>query len=146
MEPENKLELSDKLSFDFNAREHLRSIASWAKIIVITSVIGYLFSLIQVFFTEPPKAPRATEGFDSTLPIEAASSPVWTIVSIAIGLVVNFFLFRFAAQTRIALTKYDQKELGAGFNNLKNYFIIVSIMVLVMFLIVIGFITVLVFL
>ena len=67
-----------------------------------------------------------------------------TIVSVLIGLLINFFLFRFATQSRGGITALNQDELNGSFRNLKIYFIIISIlMIIVSLLVFIGVIAIL---
>ncbi|HEX6190920.1 MAG TPA: hypothetical protein VFZ42_01085 [Chitinophagaceae bacterium] len=123
------------IRIDDTAKRHITALAQWAMIIVITAVIGYVITLIQAFIpsrtiieTEPD-----SEGFSSFMRM-GGQSIAGAIFGIVIGLLINYFLYRFSVQSRKGLAISDIDELGGGFRNLKIYFIIVSIFMIIFFL------------
>jgi hypothetical protein len=132
MEPENKNDIFGDLNFDATAIQHIRSITSWALVIVVVALISYGLSLIQVF-TAPEVSTVRSEGFDFDFKING-SGKGGTIITILIGLLVNFFLYRFATQARTGLNGLNQSELNKSFGSLKVYFMITSILCMLVFL------------
>lgn len=139
MQPENTTpndnDLFGDLSFDHTAKQYLRSIASWAKVIVIVAVIGYALSLIMVLTAPAVLAPKA-EGFDFYI-TQRSQSLGWQIFVILIGLLINYFLFRFASLAKTGVNGLNQEALNKSFNNLKVYFIIFTIISILIFLVII---------
>ena len=115
------------LSIDETAKDHLRGISSWAMIIVITAVIGYVVAIIKAAM---PKAQVVqSEGFGVS--VSTGQSLGGAIFGIILGLLVNYFLYQFANLTKKGVNGMNQTDLNAGFYNLKIYFVIISIMVII---------------
>jgi hypothetical protein len=140
MQPENQNDLFGELTFDFTAKQYIRSIASWAMVIVVVALISYVISLVSVFST-PDIGPKK-EGFDFGFKVtsESIGGQVFTVV---VGLILNLFLFRFAMQARTGLNGLNQSSLNRSFINLKNYLMMASIIWILMLLLFILGVTVL---
>lgn len=137
MEQQQHSELFPDMDIDHIAKQHIRSAASWAMIIVVTTVLGYVVSLLVTFLSKKP-AVQQSEGFDITR-VSAGGEAVTEIISILIGLFINFFLFRFATQARAAVSDFSQQQMGGAFRSLKIYFMITTILaILVAGLLIIG--------
>jgi len=115
------------LSIDETAKDHLRRICSWTMVIVITAVIGYVVAIIKALM---PKAQVIqSEGFGASLNTGQGIGSV--IFGIIIGLLVNYFLYQFANLTKKGINGMSQTDLNAGFYNLKIYFVIISVLVII---------------
>jgi hypothetical protein len=139
MQPENTTrensDLFGDLSFDHTAKQYIRSIASWAIVIVVVAIISYAISLVRVLTTPELITPK-TEGFDFGFKMQSESVGS-TVFLILVGLLINYFLFRFATLARTGLNGLNQASLNKSFNSLKAYFIIQTILCILVFLIVI---------
>lgn len=133
--PDNNSDLFGDLSFDHTAKQYIRSIASWAIVIVVVAVISYALSLIRVLTAPEIVTPKA-EGFDFNFAMKSEGVG-GTVFVILVGLLINYFLYRFATLAKTGLNGLDQTSLNKSFNNLKVYFIILSIVCLLIFLVVI---------
>jgi len=115
------------LSIDETAKDHLRRICSWTMVIVITAVIGYVVAIIKALM---PKAQVIqSEGFGVS--VGAGQNLGSVIFGIIIGLLINYFLYQFANLTKKGVNGMSQTDLNAGFYNLKIYFVIISIIVII---------------
>ncbi|HYV53811.1 MAG TPA: hypothetical protein VE933_04465 [Chitinophagaceae bacterium] len=115
------------LSIDETAKDHLRRICSWTMVIVITAVIGYVVAIIKALM---PKAQVIqSEGFGVS--VGAGQNLGSVIFGIIIGLLINYFLYQFANLTKKGVNGMSQTDLNTGFYNLKIYFVIISIMVII---------------
>jgi small-conductance mechanosensitive channel len=115
------------LSIDETAKDHLRRICSWTLVIVITAVIGSVVAIVKAF---TPKAQVVqSEGFGVSLNTGQGIGSV--IFGIIIGLLVNYFLYQFANLTKKGINGMSQTDLNAGFYNLKIYFVIISVLVII---------------
>jgi len=129
----------EELHLDETGKMHLRSVASWAMVIVVTSVIGYLVSIFQAL--NPPAADEyAAEGFDKVL--NYGNSIGGTIFYVMIGLLVNYFLYRFAARSKSSIDGIDSVSLNSGVRSLKIYFAITSILMILAFLLILFTMTI----
>lgn len=120
----NQGDIFSELSFDGIARQYLRSIAGWAMTIVILTVAGYLISVLTLL-----AGPVKTSGpgnLDAELGF-TGSGTVYSVGSIIVGLVINFFLYRFARLVRTGFEGLSQEQVNNSFSNLKIYFTLKSI-------------------
>ena len=115
------------LSIDETAKDHLRRICSWTLVIVITAVIGYVVAIIKAFM--PKTQVVQSEGFGVSLSTGQGIGSV--IFGIIIGLLINYFLYQFANLTKKGVNGMSQSDLNAGFYNLKIYFVIISVLVII---------------
>jgi small-conductance mechanosensitive channel len=115
------------LSIDETAKDHLRRICSWTMVIVITAVIGYIVAVIKALM--PKTQVIQSEGFGVS--VGAGQNLGSVIFGIIIGLLINYFLYQFANLTKKGVNGMSQTDLNAGFYNLKIYFVIISIMVII---------------
>ena len=134
MEQQNSDLFSDEIKIDETGKNHILGLASWAMLIVIVSVLGYVLDLLDAF-TGRNEAAVQSEGFGVYFKT-GGNSIGGAILSLLIGLLINFFLFRFAKQSRSGITALNQDELNRSFRNLKIYFIIGSILMIIVSLIV----------
>jgi small-conductance mechanosensitive channel len=115
------------LSIDETAKDHLLKICSWTMIIVITAVIGYVVAIIKALM---PKAQVIqSEGFGVS--VTTGQNLASVIFGIIIGLLINYFLYQFAKLTKKGVDGMSQTDLNAGFYNLKIYFVIISVLVII---------------
>ncbi len=136
-QPQTSL-FSSELKIDETAKNHIRSMASWIMIIVTVAVIGYAINILGLFSNKNIVMPR-TEGFGSSL-ITDSNSPGQVLFSVIIGLLLNYFLFRFASGAKSALNGMNQAQMASSFRSLKIYFVITSILlILVTLFLFIGF-------
>jgi len=115
------------LSIDETAKDHLRRISSWTMIIVITAVIGYVVAIIKALM--PKTQGTQSEGFG--ISINTGQNLGSVILGILIGLLLNYFLYQFANLTKRGVNGMSQTDLNAGFYNLKIYFVIISVLVII---------------
>jgi hypothetical protein len=115
------------LSINETSKDHLKKIATWAIVIVICAVIGYILTIIKAL---QPRGPlQESEGFGVS--VTAGGGIAGVILGIIIGLLVNYFLFQFANFIRKGLNGMSQTDLNTGFYNLKVYFVIVGILIII---------------
>jgi hypothetical protein len=132
MEEQNQL-IPDSVRIDTTAAEHIRSMASWAMIIVVTSVIGYVLSILELFITPADLTSPQPEGF--SVPVVGTNSSIGgTIFAILLGLAVNYFLYRFASGIKTGVNSMQLDQVNHGFRHLKMYFTISTILMIIVLL------------
>jgi hypothetical protein len=107
----NDLDNFFHLSFDAIGREHLKQVASWAKIASIAAIASYAVHLFLVLFGHSRFA---------------SFGDVWsTLLNVTIvggGATVNYFLYRFAVAAGRGVQSMDALHVNSGFNSLRLYF------------------------
>jgi len=126
--------LFSEVTIDETAKSNIAGIASWAMIIVVTAVIGYVLTVIGLF-TKPSVVTVQRDGFTSSMAMGGGEA-VGTIITIIVGLVINYFLYKFATQSRISLATHSQEHLADSFRNLKIYFAITTVLMIIGLLII----------
>ena len=132
-----------ELQFDENAKASIKTMASWALIIVIASVVGYVLAIVKHFLPQS-QIEKFLESDDySAGSISGAaktSSLIGTVISIGIGLVITYFLYMFATKAKKGIEGLSQYDINVGFNNFKNYFLIIGILIIILliFMLVVG--------
>ncbi len=135
MQQQNQDHLFGELSFDATAKQHIRSMASWAMTVVTVAVIGYIISLVDLFMYREVAVSTRSEGFDFSFGL-TGSNMITSIIAVLVGLLINYFLFRFASQAKSGLDGLNQAQLNSSFNNLKTYFMIISVFLIIVFVLV----------
>ena len=119
------------LHIDEATKENLRTMASWALIVAATMVIRYVISIIEFFNTRRRLQSMADEyGYEYEYDT-SDSGLIWTLLGIAIGLIVCYFLYRFSTLTKKGLESNSQEDFDNGILNLRNYFLTVAIVLIV---------------
>lgn len=133
MEQDNRSSnLFNEMSIDAMGKQYIRSLASWAMVIVVVAVIGYIINILELFKAKPVSYSRM-EGFGGFAQGLSGSNAFSVFFGIVIGGLINFFLFRFASLAKAGIDGHDQQKLTSSFNNLKAYFMACSIMLIIIF-------------
>ncbi|MFT3677436.1 MAG: hypothetical protein QM781_16180 [Chitinophagaceae bacterium] len=127
-QPENQSSLFSELEYDPMAKSYISSMASWALIVGVCAVISLCLSIYELYRPREVFS-RRTEGFGSLEMVSNAATGSG-IISIIITLVINIILIRFAVSARRQLENGNAIGLGQSFGNLKAYFMIISILVI----------------
>jgi hypothetical protein len=118
MEDQHQPDNIFNVSIDLEAKEHLRMAALWAKIIAVIAFISAGVSLLSSFLGNKSGVQMIGSFFGS-------------LVGVTISVIVNIFLYRFASKTIQGLVGNNQQEFSAGIDNLRNYFKIIGIILII---------------
>ncbi|HMR91898.1 MAG TPA: hypothetical protein PKC69_06275 [Chitinophagaceae bacterium] len=116
----------DELKMDATAKNHLKGIATWAMIVVVTAVLGYIVTIADTFLSPAYQVGRMREGFTASVAF-GQKSMTGAIIQTVIGLIIHFFLYRFCVLISQSVRAMDQDKTGAAFRNLKIYFAITGV-------------------
>jgi uncharacterized membrane protein len=119
MEYNNPLEKTYELEIDTQAREHLKPITTWARIIALIGFINVGLSVLRFFMQGPNSGPGIFAGLFGTF------------ISGAIMVVLYIFLLRFANSTAAGVNTENQDEFNYGISNLKLYFKTIGILLII---------------
>ena len=118
---------SSEIKIDAAARSQLTAIASWAMVVVAVTVLGYVLNILELIISdESGSAATLSEGFTATV-FSGEKDVTGTLITIAIGLVVNYFLFRFAGLMSSSIRGMSRERFSRSFRHLKIYFAITAI-------------------
>jgi hypothetical protein len=120
------------LRFDDTAKTHIKSTVNWVMIIVICSVIGYVLSIIQ--FIKPAPKLIFSEGESFAVPSAGGQNTFSVIISFVIGILLTWLLYNFARYAKKGVDGTSSADLNKGFMSLKNYFLVISILFIIMVL------------
>lgn len=134
--------------FDEESRMNIKTMASWAMIIVITSLAGYVLSIIS-YAKNKQDAMEVYEsmedvGFGRIFKYASQGNITQLILSILVGLLLVYFLYQFSTRAKKGVETLDPVELNSGLAGLKNYFMamgIISIIVIALIFIALIFLT-----
>jgi hypothetical protein len=131
MEQQSDL-FSNEIKIDSAAKEQIRAIASWCMVIVVVAVSGYILSILELFLQPDEPVITQSEGFSASF-LAGQKSVAGTIITIMIGLAINYFLYRFASTVGTSIASLSQEKFSNSFRNLKIYFAITTI-IMILFL------------
>lgn len=116
------------VAFDESTRAQVRQAAQWAKICALCAFIGYGLALIVAMFGQ------ATVVQNENLRVSGfgrAGNIFGGLISAAIGTCINYFLYRFADSTVAGMDAMDGIKTNMGFNNLRIYFKVCGILLII---------------
>lgn len=134
MEPQSNL-FPDEVQLDEVAKSHLRSMASWTLLIVIVACIGYALNIIDAILVPSYEIGSRQEGFAMSV-VMGQKGLTSVIITVVIGIIIHYFLYRFSLLAARAVRTADQDSLAPAFRNLKIYFAICSILGILVVLII----------
>jgi hypothetical protein len=111
MEEQNKIDSIFGFAFSSKLKEDMRTAAIWAKIV---AVIGFIAAALT---------------FVSNI---VAGNIISALLSTAVNVLVNFYLINFANNAKNAVENIDQNDLENGLNNLRLYFKVYGIIVIIL--------------
>ena len=117
------------LSLDHQSQGYLSETAKWAKFLSILSfiLIGLLFIIILIggaaMFSDLNDV-----GYYGNF---GAAEIIIMMVLLALGIIPNIYLYRFAVKMQVALRNNDQANLTSSFANLKSCYKYVGIFAIV---------------
>ncbi len=123
----NQLENFFNISFDEAARTQIKQAAVWAKVVTLCAFVGYAVVLVVAIFGQSAySSDREVEGGY----IHTNNMP-GVILSIGLGVFINYFLYRFAVATAKGMDNMDSIKTNEGFNSLRRYFKIYGILIII---------------
>jgi len=129
MEPQNTTSLFSDLQVGENTKSQLSSMSSWA---TIMAIIGFSSTILGVFISfMAPKVPEGYEDFYEQYRASNSPSILGIIFTLAISFLINYFLFMFGRKTKAGVESLNQGDLNEGFRNLKTYFKILGILLII---------------
>lgn len=121
MDTQHISQLSNNLPITSKLRDHLYACTTWAKILSIVTLITSVISIITAF------------RVDDTPSIAAQ------FIILIVNIIMYIFLLRFSIKTQLALSNDDTAALTDGITDLKNYFLVYAILLIIIISLVVLF-------
>ncbi|HVM89932.1 MAG TPA: hypothetical protein VMT76_17220 [Puia sp.] len=129
---ENQLDNIFSLSFDEDTRNQLQTITLWAKISAICAFVGYGIAIIVAFLDKTTSTSFSLNNEGAMVNSFARGGMIaGALISAIIGTAINYFLYRFAVETKRGLSMVDPVKLNLGLASLKTYFKILGIILVI---------------
>ncbi|HEU4469872.1 MAG TPA: hypothetical protein VFR58_02210 [Flavisolibacter sp.] len=123
------------LTIDNTAREHLGSIAKWARflavaglVLVVLSIIGSFISIVMVYRAALP----GVGGSADVLNAVVIGTAIGSLIILVITVFPLVFLLHFARKMQSALSSDRQQDLNDAFLQLKRHSRYLAIMIVIM--------------
>ena len=129
--PANALDNFFNIALDAGTRAQIKQAAVWAKISALCTFIGYGVALLVAIVGPGTFSNDSEQGARINAAVRAGNI-LGVLVTIAIGAIVNYFLYRFAVSTARGMDSMDTIKTNEGFNNLRIYFRITGILLIVL--------------
>jgi hypothetical protein len=122
------------ISFDEATRVQIKQAALWAKVITLCAFAGYAVALVVAIFGQTAYQTDYS-SYSSNGEVMGGyvrtGNMVGVIITIALGVFINYFLYRFAVATAKGMDNMDSVKTNEGFNNLRRYFKIYGILIII---------------
>ena len=118
MEQQERTDSIFNITVDQETKSLLKTASVWAKIIAIVSFIQVAVSLVSPFL-----------GMDR---LQAMGSFFSAMIIGLVSVLVNIFLYRFAKRTADGINSSNQTLFAEGINDLKNYFKVLGIVIIIL--------------
>jgi hypothetical protein len=110
------------------------SLRGAARVAGVAAILGLATSIIRVVlsFTERSKIEYRYEGLSQhRVAAERGPGIVGAIIELALGILLFYFLNRFASLTKTGLNGNNTQLVNEGFGALANYFITIGVLVII---------------
>jgi hypothetical protein len=124
----NPLDNFFNIVLDESLRTQIRTAAIWARICALCTFVGYAVTLVVAIFQQLPF--EDTEGLQAGNSMRIRLVGI-TLVTVAIGAIINFFLYRYATATIRGMNAMDNVSTNEGFNSLRRYFKIYGVLLII---------------
>jgi hypothetical protein len=119
------------ISFDEATRVQIKQAAVWAKVITLCAFAGYAVALVVAIFGQTAYQTDFSSNGEVMGGYVRTGNMVGVILTIALGVFINYFLYRFAVATARGMDNMDPLKTNEGFNNLRRYFKIYGILIII---------------
>jgi hypothetical protein len=116
-----------------NTKMQLKGAAVLAGVAAIFSLASSILNLIKAFMDRNKTTLEYNfEGFNQTrVSAERTGSIVSTIITLAISILLFYFLNRFSSQTKAGLNANNQQLVNSGLGGLSAYFVTIGIILII---------------
>lgn len=133
---ENQDQRSDifGLQFDEPAKNSIKTMTTWAMIMVVVTLLSVILSFVEYFKTRRQIDALAGEyefGGGRFSSIAKGGSLAGIVISTLISLLLCYFLYQFSTRSKSGIDGMNTTELNKGLAGLKNYFLTTGILIII---------------
>ena len=125
------------LRIDENSKANIKTIIDWVRIIIFLSIIDLVVNIYGLF--KPADEPVISEA-EIPKPSTRGEDIGSGVIGLIISVVLLIFLYNFVRYVQKGLEKSNLPDISKGFLNLKNYFLVISVIIILVILLLFIFI------
>lgn len=133
MEENTQHNIFDEMEFDAMARNSIETMAQWALVIAVIGIATSVIGLAQLFLAPYNLMESSQNGLSGVMGSSIIASKFFGVIFIGIGLLMNLFLYLFASNAKRSSQAGDGRGIGRSFIHLKSYFMVISIILVIVF-------------
>jgi len=122
-----------EFSFDENVKQSLKGAAVWGGIAALVSLGGTILGVVNYFLER--SRPSRTFNYDGyemrSSNADTAGQLVTIVVTAIIGILLFYFLNKFAKSTKTGIDTNSQQHLSEGLGSLSSYFKFVGALLII---------------
>ena len=119
------------LSFDENTKQQLKGAATMGGIAAIAAIIGAILSFINYFIQRNNVKSFQFEGFPEMKASQSSGNIVSSIIMLALGIVLFYYLNKFSKSTKAGVDGSNQGMISEGLASLATYFKIIGVLLII---------------
>lgn len=100
---------------------------------VVVAIAGYVLNILELIIQQDEPVVTQAEGFTTSF-LGEQKNVAGTVITIMIGLAINYFLYRFAINVNAGVNSLSQEKFNNSFRNLRVYFAITTILLMLFLL------------
>lgn len=132
MENQNTNQSLFGLKINENTKIQIKSAAALAGIAAILSLASSILKAIAAFTNKASQVEYRFEGFDQpATEVERTSNIAGAIFTLAISILLFYFLNRFSTKTKNGLNTSNQQMFNHGLGGLSSYFVTIGILIII---------------
>jgi hypothetical protein len=120
------------LGIDDTSKTTIKSIVSWVTVLVICNLIGLVITIYE-FLKPAPKTVLSESGY-SYKPVQSGENIIGVALGFIITIILLVFLYNFIRYAKQGVERSNMSDISKGFLNLKNYFLVIGILIILMIL------------
>ena len=119
------------LSFDENTKQQIKGAATMGGIAAIAAIIGAILSFINYFIQRNNVKSFQFEGFPEMKASQSSGNIVSSIIMLALGIVLFYYLNKFSKSTKAGIDGSNQQMISEGLASLSTYFKIIGVLLII---------------
>ncbi len=117
------------LQIDAPLSAELKTVGLWARINAYVSFVSYGLAILKAAFGKVPGASEETS--ELAIATGRGAQLAGALITAIIGVIISIYLLRFGNQIKQAFEQQSQPMLESGFNNLRVYWKIIGILLII---------------
>jgi len=121
------------LRVDETSKVNIKNIVTWVTVLVICNLVGLVVTIYGLL-RPTPKAVFSESGDYTYRPVRSGENVVGVMIGLIISIVLLVFLYNFIRYAKQGVERSNMADISKGFFNLKNYFLVIGVLCVLMIL------------